>query len=72
MRETIASPAEITPSAATAEDSAVKQTVPSGLALWHGLGPRFGLGESAEKIDRGAAVAVFLALLLLLLLYAST
>ena len=30
-------------------------TFPLGLLLWHGLGPSFGLGKEAQKIDRGAA-----------------
>ena len=32
--------------------------VPAGLALWHGLGPHFGLGEAKGRVDRRAAVAV--------------
>lgn len=31
-------------------------TVSSGLWLWHGLGPRFGLGSRAEPADPAAAV----------------
>ncbi|SIO56917.1 hypothetical protein SAMN05444166_5316 [Singulisphaera sp. GP187] len=30
--------------------------VPSGLFLWHGLGPHFGLGESKGRVDRWAAL----------------
>ncbi|WP_337172964.1 hypothetical protein [Paludisphaera sp.] len=29
--------------------------VPAGLALWHGLGPRFGLGPSKGRVDPRAA-----------------
>ena len=28
---------------------------PTGLLLWHGLGPDFGLGEAHGQVDRGAA-----------------
>jgi hypothetical protein len=30
-------------------------TIPLGLYLWNGLGPHFGLGQAARKVDRGAA-----------------
>jgi hypothetical protein len=30
-------------------------TVPLGLYLWNGLGPSFGLGQAAGKVDRAAA-----------------
>jgi hypothetical protein len=30
--------------------------VPAGLSLWHGLGPRFGLGEAKGRVDRRAAL----------------
>jgi len=36
-----------------------------GLALWHGLGPHFGLTKKPPSVDRSAALAVTLALLLL-------
>ncbi|MHB1033632.1 MAG: hypothetical protein ACYC35_15365 [Pirellulales bacterium] len=39
-----------------------------GLYLWHGLGPHFGLGASAGKVDRRAAVGVSLALTLVVVL----
>ncbi len=32
----------------------------AGLALWHGLGPHFGLGEANGRVDRRAAVGVAL------------
>lgn len=32
-------------------------TVPSGVYLWHGLGPNFGLGEARGKIDHRALLA---------------
>ena len=32
-------------------------TFPLGLYLWHGLGPNFGLGAAAGKVDRRAAWA---------------
>ena len=32
--------------------------VPPGLALWHGLGPHFGLGEAKGRVDRRAAVGI--------------
>ena len=35
-----------------------------GLYLWNGLGPYFGFGESRGKVDRKAAVAVTVALLI--------
>jgi hypothetical protein len=41
--------------------------VPSGLALWHGLGPFFGLGEAKGRVDRQAALET-LALLLIVVL----
>jgi hypothetical protein len=31
--------------------------VPTGLFLWNGLGPHFGLGEAGGKVDRKAALA---------------
>lgn len=30
-------------------------TIPLGLRLWHGLGPRFGIGKDAEEVERGVA-----------------
>jgi hypothetical protein len=30
--------------------------VPSGLFLWHGLGPHFGLGQAKGRVDRRAAM----------------
>ena len=41
--------------------------VPSGLFLWHGLGPHYGLGEAKGQVDRRAALEV-LALLLIVVL----
>ena len=31
-------------------------TIPAGLYLWHGLGPRFGLGESKGQVNRMTAL----------------
>ena len=36
---------------------------PSGLWLWNGLGPQFGLGKTARRIDQRVAVAMFFSLL---------
>jgi hypothetical protein len=33
--------------------------VPSGLSLWHGLGPYYGLGEARGRVSRKHAVGVF-------------
>jgi hypothetical protein len=41
--------------------------LPTGLFLWHGLGPDFGLGESKGRVDRRAAVATLILLLLIVL-----
>ena len=41
--------------------------VPSGLALWHGLGPHFGLGEAKGRVDGKATVAVLTLLIALVL-----
>jgi hypothetical protein len=41
--------------------------VPSGLALWHGLGPHFGLGEAKGRVDGKATVAVLSLLIALVL-----
>ncbi len=43
-------------------------TFPAGLALWHRLGPHFGLGESRGRVDRRAA---YLSLSLLVLFIAA-
>ena len=43
-------------------------TVPSGLRLWHGLGPNFGLGGARGKVDRRAAIVVAALLALLVAL----
>jgi hypothetical protein len=43
-------------------------TVPAGLALWHGLGTRFGMGEAKGRDDRRAAVVTFGLLLILILI----
>jgi hypothetical protein len=43
-------------------------TFPLGLYLWHGLGPRFGLGTGAGQVDRRAAYASSALLLLTLIL----
>jgi hypothetical protein len=42
--------------------------VPAGLALWHGLGPRFGLGSARGRVDRRAAVETLGFLLLVVLI----
>lgn len=41
-------------------------TIPLGLYLWNGLGPRFGLGASKGKVDSRAAYACCLILCLVL------
>lgn len=41
--------------------------VAAGLYLWNGLGPKFGLGPAQGKVDRRAALAAGLALLLVVL-----
>ena len=41
--------------------------VPSGLFLWNGLGPHFGLGKAAGKVDHKAAL-VTMALVLIILI----
>jgi hypothetical protein len=41
--------------------------VPTGLFLWHGLGPHFGLGKARGKVDHKAAL-VTLALLLIVVI----
>jgi hypothetical protein len=43
-------------------------TVPAGLALWHRLGPHFGLGEAKGKVAPGVVWASLLAFLCLLAL----
>lgn len=45
-------------------------SVPLGLWLWNGLGPDFGLGGAAGRVDRRAAYASCLALLLVFVLEA--
>ena len=42
-------------------------TFPIGLVLWNGLGPYFGLGQAAGKVERGPAIATFVCLLLLII-----
>jgi hypothetical protein len=42
-------------------------TVPTGLFLWNGLGPHFGLGEAGGKVDHKAAT-VALALVLIVVI----
>src|SRR4051812_22285154 len=42
--------------------------VPSGLFLWHGLGPHFGLGEARGRFDRRAAVGTLGFLLVVVLI----
>ena len=41
--------------------------VPTGLSLWNGLGPHFGLGETGGRVDHKAAL-VTLALVLIILI----
>jgi hypothetical protein len=41
-------------------------TAPAGLALWHRLGPRFGLGPANGLVDKGVAFATFAIALILL------
>jgi Peptidase M50B-like len=45
--------------------------VPTGLFLWNGLGPHFGLGEAQGKVDR-KAVLVTLALVLIVVVVEGT
>lgn len=40
-------------------------TVPGGLYLWHGLGPKFGLGDARGNVSRSAAIASLVLLVLL-------
>ena len=42
-------------------------TVPAGLFLWHGLGPHFGLGKAKGRVDRRAAMATVILLLVIVL-----
>jgi hypothetical protein len=39
----------------------------TGLFLWHGLGPRFGLGEAKGRVDRRVAVATLILLVVIVL-----
>ena len=39
--------------------------LPTGLFLWHGLGPDFGLGEAKGRVDRRAAVGTLILLLVI-------
>ena len=41
-------------------------TAPTGLWLWHGLGPHFGLGKMAGAVDRGVAYATAVCVFILL------
>ena len=43
-------------------------TVPAGIALWHRLGPSFGLGEARGRVSRRAAYASLICFLLLVAL----
>lgn len=43
-------------------------TVPAGMALWHRLGPFFGLGEARGHVNPKAAYAALVCFLLLLIL----
>src|SRR5437016_10344328 len=43
-------------------------TIPIGLFLWNGLGPHFGLGHAAGKLERGPATTTFVCLLLLIVI----
>ncbi len=40
-------------------------TFPCGIALWHGLGPKFGFGESHEKVDRQTTLVLLVLLVVL-------
>ena len=47
-------------------------TIPLGLFLWHGLGPKFGVGKDADDVDRGVAylcVVLFVATVVLELVF---
>ena len=39
-------------------------TIPAGLALWHGQGPHFGLGEAQGRVDRKASLSTLAVLIL--------
>jgi hypothetical protein len=39
-------------------------TIPSGLLLWHRLGPYFGFGKARGQVSRGAAIACLVLLIL--------
>lgn len=39
-------------------------TIPAGLYLWHGLGPRFGLGESKGQVNHATAVVCLVLLMI--------
>jgi hypothetical protein len=41
-------------------------TVPTGLWLWNGLGPHFGLGKTAGTVDRRVAYATLVCVFILL------
>jgi hypothetical protein len=41
-------------------------TVPTGLWLWNGLGPHFGLAKTAGGVDRGVAYATAVCVFILL------
>jgi hypothetical protein len=42
-------------------------TMPAGLYLWNGLGPYFGLGTAAGRVDVRAAIGIVIAVVLMLL-----
>jgi hypothetical protein len=42
--------------------------VPAGLLLWHGLGPRFGLGEAKGRVDRRAVAGTLGVLVVVVLI----
>ncbi len=42
-------------------------TIPAGLALWHRLGPRFGIGASSQPVSKWASYGLLMALVFVIL-----
>jgi hypothetical protein len=43
-------------------------TIPTGLWLWNGLGPNFGLGSGGGRVDRGVAYIMLMLVVVLIVL----
>jgi len=43
-------------------------TVPLGFLLWNGLGPHYGLGQSAGEVSRRDAIVTFILLLAVIII----